>query len=839
MKYHDLDILLQHHDPARGGYPIRAWSKGQGEWADLSSIDPDSSPIREMRSRVDRQDTDKHFLIEFGTALYSALFRAKYLKIGDLFERCRGLFLSKPKRGIRIRLRIDPPKLAALPWELLYYDSSRNFLAVSTATPIVRYIELPQVISGEEAQLPLRMLVAAPQGSGLEARTEIKNLSDAISGMEKQVTARILNENVTYDAIRDALRDEDFHVLHFIGHGEFLNDLPLLVLDDGAGGSKSHNHERIGALFTNHPTMKLVVLNSCKGAQVSSTEPLLGMASQLVQCGVPAVIAMQYEIDDDQAVCFAREFYGKLFKSSDKGRVEIAITHARNCLSNDFPDDRVIGTPVLFSRATDALFNLRAGGLRDLPYTSSQDHTLEAVARTQKENLRILTNTPEKTEEVAAAIQREQSALNSVRWRLALGIGSLVFLTAFVFSLSRLRVLDWLPRGLKMQTYTVWLVDRFFPKTFSDRIALVPMTDQTANRLGRPLLGANWRGEHAKLVEKLSQAGARVIVFDMFFPKPKEFDDEFAQAILTAKQRGTSVIVGVAEVSDRRPAIAPSLANSVTGWGLLCVGETQESAEIVPLAVAKVDQPNQEPLPSLSLAALAEYRGWNILGVDKATMSILVKAAADPPQRVGISELETLAHDQQFCGVLGAGDVAANRIIDFTPDRIMREPGRRLPYEAVLDSPNLRAADLTGKIVVVGVEVPSEKFGVRRGLTRHERYGYELHADAMNTLFQQSTIRPASALVDFFVIFIFSLAGTAVWAWQPTRPFARWAVLLGLILICFAVATLVYGSSRVLINTFYPVLGLLLCYGISRRMRSWPWRSKVPRFGGELATGSA
>ena len=52
---------------------------------------------------------------------------------------------------------------------------------------------------------------------------------------------------------------------------------------------------------------------------------------------------------------------------------------------------------------------------------------------------------------------------------------------------------------------------------------------------------------------------------------------------------------------------------------------------------------------------------------------------------------------------------------------------------------------MKGKIVLVGVETPEEKFALRRGLSSEERYGYELHADAMNTLFQPLTIRPLAA----------------------------------------------------------------------------------------------
>ncbi|MCA1583180.1 MAG: CHAT domain-containing protein [Acidobacteria bacterium] len=613
MQYHDFDVRLLDSRTAEG-YPLRASCDLQGEAEDVCSLDPDSAPILEMRKRLVGQDTDKDFLAEFGTLLYSALFSARDGNLGALLERCRGAFLGSGKQGIRIRLRIEPPNMAALPWEFLYYRRGDCFLSASIETPIVRYIDLMQVIRELKVQPPLHMLIAAPQGSGLNALAETQNLFKAIEGMEGQVTTRLLDKDVTRAAISDVLRDEQFHLFHFIGHGEFQGNLPFLVLDDGRGGNESADHESVGGLFTNHPTMKLVLLNSCKGAEVSSTEPLVGMASQLVKCGVPAVIAMQYEIGDDQAILFSREFYGALFQGWDKGRVEMAVSLARNSLLQAFPGDRVVGTPVLFSRAVKGvLFELRTGdGLQDIPRTPAQFDASEAVIGTRLENLKVLKSEPARTDEVIADVRREEEELRNLRLRLRLGKASVAaaFLVApLLFSLLWLGVFDTLPRGLKIQSYTIWLVDNFFPKSFGDRIALVPMTDQTASRFGKPLLGANWRGEHARLVEKLSQAGARVVVFDMFFPKPKEFDEDFSRAIGAAKERGTAVVVGVDEVRDRKPAIAPALS-TVTGWGLLCVGETQDSADLVPLLVDKPGQPNQEPLRSLALAAVAAFHGW-------------------------------------------------------------------------------------------------------------------------------------------------------------------------------------------------------------------------------------
>ena len=268
------------------------------------------------------------------------------------------------------------------------------------------------------------------------------------------------------------------------------------------------------------------------------------------------------------------EFYGALFKGWDKGRVEMAVSQARSCLScRTFPGDRVIGTPVLFSRAVDGLlFDLRTGdALKDLPVTQAQRDTTKAAIRTREANEEILKNDPEQTEEVAAGSAGKRRSSANLRLRLRLGKASVVaafLLAPLLFGLLWLGVFDNLPRGLKIQSYTVWLVDNFFPKSFTDRIALVPITDRTADRLHPPRENevVNWRGEHAKLVERLSRADAKVISFDMYFPRSKGFDDEFSRAILAARQRGTSVIVGVKEAPERVPEITPVLRDAVSDW---------------------------------------------------------------------------------------------------------------------------------------------------------------------------------------------------------------------------------------------------------------------------------
>ena len=44
------------------------------------------------------------------------------------------------------------------------------------------------------------------------------------------------------------------------------------------------------------------MLNACEGARADVTNPFAGTAQQLMQQGIPAVVAMQFEITDDAAI---------------------------------------------------------------------------------------------------------------------------------------------------------------------------------------------------------------------------------------------------------------------------------------------------------------------------------------------------------------------------------------------------------------------------------------------------------------------------------------------------------------------------------------------------------
>jgi hypothetical protein len=104
------------------------------------------------------------------------------------------------------------------------------------------------------------------------------------------------------------------------------------------------------ATLFNGRTVRLVVLNCCLGASPSAAGTLSGLGPYLMRSGVPAVVAMRYEVPDVVSVKFANEFYRNLLTGREPGRVDRAVERARLSVHLSQTETTVRGfvTPVLY-----------------------------------------------------------------------------------------------------------------------------------------------------------------------------------------------------------------------------------------------------------------------------------------------------------------------------------------------------------------------------------------------------------------------------------------------------------------------------------------------------------
>ncbi len=84
---------------------------------------------------------EEQTVVNFGRALFDALLAGEVRSLYDV-SRSKA---DQTGQGLRLKLRIASPYLAALPWEFLYDGRRAEFVCLSAHTPVVRYIELPHL----------------------------------------------------------------------------------------------------------------------------------------------------------------------------------------------------------------------------------------------------------------------------------------------------------------------------------------------------------------------------------------------------------------------------------------------------------------------------------------------------------------------------------------------------------------------------------------------------------------------------------------------------------------------------------------------------------------------
>src|SRR5262249_46231950 len=110
-------------------------------------------------------------------------------------------------------------------------------------------------------------------------------------------------------------------------------------------------------------------LNSCAGAVTGTTDLFSSTAAALVQGGVSAVAAMQYEISGPAATAFARGFYGAIAHGRE---VDDAVSSGRAAIIGTGVRTLEWDPPVLYLRGQDArLFTVESTALPQAPILCS------------------------------------------------------------------------------------------------------------------------------------------------------------------------------------------------------------------------------------------------------------------------------------------------------------------------------------------------------------------------------------------------------------------------------------------------------------------------------------
>lgn len=354
-QYLDFDLVLETLGDGFGVHVVGSPAgEASGRFTLPFSADRLENFVLKMggaRASVRRlHDPPRQLARDFGQALYDAVFAGE---VEDCLRRSV-LAAEEQHARLRIRLRLNrAPELLDVPWEYLYSTALGRPLALSTDTPLVRYVEMAAPSAPLHVAPPLHILMAAPSPrdvGSLDTERELALLHEATRDLVREGLVEIHSlEAATPSGLQRHLRRHEVHVLHFMGHGAFTDEGGVLAFEDEDGLANPVSGHDLGVMLHDHDALRMVVLNACEGSRTSISDPFGGVAQSLVRLGIPAVIAMQFEISDTAATRFAHELYLAI---ADGYPVDAATCEARLALYFD-SDTVEWGTPVLYLRAAD------------------------------------------------------------------------------------------------------------------------------------------------------------------------------------------------------------------------------------------------------------------------------------------------------------------------------------------------------------------------------------------------------------------------------------------------------------------------------------------------------
>ena len=268
---------------------------------------------------------------------------------------------SKQKLTLRVRLAIEPGAIALhkLRWETLRHPSNPS-LSLFAGQQIIfsRFLSSGQdwrpVRVRAKTDLTALVVIGNPESlaeqeedSGLKplvAREQLDAAQRALAGVRiialgKDLPAEVSQGPATIENIRTQLAT-GVDILYMVCHGT-LDRIkgPMLWLEEEKLTEGTALAQCIWGL---DERPRLVVLASCQSAGRGGGD-LAGLGPRLAEVGVPAVVAMQNNIEVSTAQTFMECFFKALMED---GQIDRAMSVARQAILNQ-PDAWV---PVLFMR---------------------------------------------------------------------------------------------------------------------------------------------------------------------------------------------------------------------------------------------------------------------------------------------------------------------------------------------------------------------------------------------------------------------------------------------------------------------------------------------------------
>ena len=364
-------------------------------------------------------------------------------------------------------------------------------------------------------------------------------------------------------------------------------------------------------------------------------------------------------------------------------------------------------------------------------------------------------------------------------------------------------------------------------------VLLVGIDAASERARGRPFgpsaHAADWRRDHARLIDRAARAGASAVVFDMFFERATDADGELAAAARRASAAGkpTRVVFGARRLAGDAHDLHPVLREAGQSGSLCLIDRGGGALWSTPLAIAPHETTRAGELvsaahPSLSLAALV---GEPLRAADLSRRELRF----DGPLRatpVQFSGVEPQRLDRPACRIARAGDDQLTLLLRLAPPAYWRDAARHVSYADALDPARVADGRLKGRVLLVGAmalqraDSNEDIHVVRDGLVARQVYGVELQADAIATLASgrvPQLLTVGGHLATTLLACGVGAAAALVLYRKPRwwRRGALFAMALAWVLVAWWLAT-----RDIVLNAAHDVIAMLLSY-LALRAAQW------------------
>lgn len=378
------DLMIEISRPAENQYWVELnFSQPDGQTEQAPSRGPARFDLNALRQAALQPEL-------YGRLLKDALFAQAGLR--EFYTNCLAN-AGGAGQALRLRILIDRSavELHNLRWETLRDLEDQSYLAIDANRPFSRFLhssDWQRVDLRSKGELKALVVVSNPKdletGLELDGKTlakvdvagEVRRARQALEGLP---TIDVVESSpdqpgrTTLENIQAAL-GRGYDIFYLACHGALLSDdpddpqsvqRPFLVLEAEDGSYETVDGNRLVTFVRAQPGAarpRLVVLASCQSSGQSLTpdgdpvEPahsndqgaLAALGPRLVEAGIPALVAMQDNIQEETIQLFMPEFFKSLVKD---GLVDKAMAVARNAVRERYD----WWAPVLYLRLRGGL----------------------------------------------------------------------------------------------------------------------------------------------------------------------------------------------------------------------------------------------------------------------------------------------------------------------------------------------------------------------------------------------------------------------------------------------------------------------------------------------------